>query len=186
MSGCGSAHYTLWCLDDRIFSPQYETVTPTQVLSGHLRQGLMGKRNWKYGVKLWQRDMRQRNKSTLLFSNLCWEAEIYLSSQSTPGFAQYFPVHKRNRLWRNDVCDEWFPFEKFLKDVLYLLKRCCKGIWSLFCCSIMTTVWKNGFRLRRVWDKNLGRIFYLSHFLCSSTTNIAVWYFVRKCLVVVQ
>lgn len=44
MSCCGSTRYPDWCLDDRISSPhQYQTITPTQVLSETLGKASWGK-----------------------------------------------------------------------------------------------------------------------------------------------
>lgn len=52
MSSSSSARYLVLCLDDRIFSPHYETITPMQVLSGVLRQDLLRKRESENSVQM--------------------------------------------------------------------------------------------------------------------------------------
>ena len=126
MSCCGSTRYPDWCLDDRISSPhQYQTITPTQVLSETLGKASWGKncvncdRWWTHLLSI----KRLCNKSTLMLFNLYWEAEMYLCNQLTPGF-ESFHVHKRNNLLRNDVFDKWFSFVTIIKIYYYS--------WSIF------------------------------------------------------
>lgn len=192
MSGGGSARYPVWCLDDRIFSPQYETITPTQVLSGDCRQGLMRKReieNTVYIVTEGDRFSEWNNSTLLFFQPLlsCWDIFFVITINTwictILSCSQKKLTDEKWRFWRV------VPFWKVLKDVLSapleaLLQRDPASLLLLH----HDNRWKNLFQLRRVWNKNLGRIFYFAHFLFSSVTNILCkcGILCRTCLVLVQ
>lgn len=91
---------------------------------------------------------------------------------------------QKKLLW-NYVLDKWLPFVKFWKMYCISWSTFAKGVGLLVLYHNKNL--KNLFKLRYVWNKNLGRTFYFAHFLCSSTTYLMeVLYFVHKCLVLVQ
>lgn len=135
-----------WCLAVAVLSTQSDILmTGSSVPS--MKQSLprrfcletWGKASWvkeklKIQYKLWQRAtdfIRQRNKRTMLFFNLYWEAEIYFCHHSNTWVCTILSCSQKTVeklcFWRV------VPFCKVWKDVLYLLRHCSKETRAFFC-----------------------------------------------------
>lgn len=146
-----------WCLDDKLVSTQYETITPTQVLSGTFRQGLMRKETEKIFRKLsqrvtvfccfffkWNRTLKHKYKA--VFFKWYLDAHICLSSQ------QHLDLH--------NTClskKETNFYKLMIPKIPFLLWQQLEFYFFFF-------KWD-------VWNENLLRMSYFHHFLFSCTAN---------------